>query len=70
MAYKFAIKGTLLVDGVKHESTEQGLIIEDLESAKRIAEVIGSKYITLNDAPKKPKSRAKGKGAQSLPSED
>jgi hypothetical protein len=44
--YKFAIIGTLLIDGKKHTAGPKGLIIESKELADRISEVIGSDYIT------------------------
>jgi hypothetical protein len=58
--YKFAIIGTLLIDSKKYTAGPKGLIVESKELADRISEVIGSKYITLEEKPRELTPAEKG----------
>ena len=54
--YKFAIIGTLNIDGKNHKAGAKGLIVESKELAERIKAVIGSGYTELpSEKPEKPK---------------
>ena len=73
--YKFAIIGTLNIDGKNYKAGDKGLIVESKELAERIKSVIGSGYIELPSekpkAPEKPKrSRKKATIETPEPSED
>ena len=67
--YKFAIIGTLNIDGKNYKAGAKGLIVESKELAERIKAVIGSGYTELGDKVVKPKRSRKKPEVTEVPSE-
>ena len=71
--YKFAIIGTLHIDGKNYKAGAKGLIIESKELAERIKEVIGSGYTELPsekiEKPKRSRKKPEAPEVTEAPSE-